>query len=891
MKTYGLRGAAATLACFGLVCAATAQRTSRPAYLNPTLPAAQRAANLVSQMTLQEKASQMVNQARAIPRLHVSAYDWRGEALHGLAVKGTTEFPEPIALAATFDAPAIHQMATAVSIEARIKHAQAVRANGGHSDRGQGLDFWAPNINIFRDPRWGRGQETYGEDPFLTGRMAVAFVTGMQGDDPNYYRIIATPKHFDVHSGPELTRHEADVNVSKHDEMDTYLPAFRAAVVEGKADSVMCAYNRINGEPACANQFLLQDQLRDKWGFKGYVVSDCDSVQDIYSGHHYEPSMVQAVAVSVSRGMDNECIDPIKVNDDHDYRPYIEAVQQGYLKVADLDKALIRLFTARIKLGMFDPVSMVPYAHIDESQLNSPAHRALALKLANESMVLLKNDGLLPLKTSGQKILVVGPLATQTGVMLGNFSGIPTHPVSILEGIRKEFAGDAITYAPGTGFLSQQTEPVPNSLLTTDGRPGVAVTYTKQYVGAIFEDDKASSSPAPLAKRFEQQIELGAQPLPAAAAHAQQLIVRWEATLTPTETGYYELGVKTDGMFRLRVNGKDIADADYVPRMQTVTGRIQLDAGTHYQLLVEYGRTTATPPSLELLWHRIDRSIDPGIVAQARKADVVVAVVGITSTLEGEESQIDEPGFKGGDRTRINLPEPEEKLLQTLATAGKPLAVVLTNGSALAVNWASTHASAILDAWYPGEEGGDAVAQTLSGRNDPGGRLPVTFYTGVDQLPPFDDYSMKSRTYRYFHGKPLYPFGYGLSYTTFDYRDLTLPQESIKAGDPLNAEVTVTNTGKRAGEEVAQLYLKFPPVPGAPLKALRGFARVHLQPGASKKVTFKLDPRAMSMVTEAGEPIVAAGEYIVSIGGGQPGTEAPVLTGHFNVEGSLTLPE
>ena len=892
MKTFGMRMIAGTaLAVLFTAWTGAAQDAQKPAYLNPNLPAEQRAADLVHRMTLPEKASQMVNQARAIPRLDVPAYDWWSEALHGVAVGGTTEFPEPIGLAATFDASGIHAMATDIGIEARIKYAQAVRA--GRHDIFEGLDFWAPNVNIFRDPRWGRGQETYGEDPFLTARMGVAFVTGMQGNDPHYYRVISTPKHFAVHSGPEPTRHEADVQVSKHDELDTYLPAFRAAVTEGKADSVMCAYNSINGEPACANQFLLEDQLRGKWNFQGYVVSDCGAVRNIYNGHHYVPSVDQAVAVSVKRGMDNECIDfRDKVLDDHDYRPYIEAVDKGYLPQSDLDTALIRLFTARIKLGMFDPPSMVPYTRIDESELDSPAHRALALKLANESMVLLKNDGTLPLKTSGKKILVVGPLATQTRVLLGNYNGIPTHTVSIMEGLKKEFAGDTIQYMEGTGFLSKDTKPVPDALLSYDGKPGAKVTYMQQNIGELNEDrQNGAASVKPLATRVEPGVDLGAEPVPASAANAQPLAVRWDTTLTATETGDYDLGIQTDGFFRLFVDGKSIAIANYPHGIETTTNRVHMEAGKPYQLVAEYGRTTKTPLYMKLVWQKTNRAVDPAVVDAAKKADVVVAVVGITSELEGEEMQVNEPGFLGGDRTRISLPEPEENLLQTLVTAGKPVVVVLTNGSALAVNWASEHVNALLDAWYPGEEGGTAVAQTLSGKNNPAGRLPITFYTGVDQLPPFDDYAMKNRTYRYFTGKPLYPFGYGLSYTTFSYSGLKLPEESIKAGQPLQAEVTVTNTGKRAGDEVAQLYLEFPQVTGAPLKALRGFERVHLAPGASQTVTFKLDPRDMSMVTAAGEPIVAAGEYTVSIGGGQPGTTAQVLTGHFNVDGTMNLPE
>src|SRR3954471_20693191 len=448
-----------------------AQDVSKLPYVDPSLSIDQRVDSLLKQMTVEEKVTQLINQARAVPRLGIPAYDWWSESLHGVVLNDTTEFPEPIGLAATFDAKTIHEMAVAIGVEGRIKHVQAVRA--GHSNIFEGLDFWAPNINIFRDPRWGRGQETYGEDPFLAARMGVAFVTGMQGDDPKYYRVISTPKHYAVHSGPEPTRHTADVTVSKHDEVDTYLPAFRATVTEAKADSVMCAYNSINGQPACASEFLLEDQLRGKWGFKGYVVSDCGAVIDIFQGHKFKPTQPEASAISLKRGMDNECVDfTFEVKDDHDYRPYIDAVKQGFLKESDIDTAVTRLFVARVKLGMFDRPEVVPYTKIVPSQLNSQEHRNLARKLANESMVLLKNDGVLPLKKEGTKIALIGPLADQTKVLLGNYTGTPTHTVSILEGMRAEFAGAEINYVPGTQFLSHQAEPVPTSALSADGKPG-----------------------------------------------------------------------------------------------------------------------------------------------------------------------------------------------------------------------------------------------------------------------------------------------------------------------------------------------------------------------------------------------------------------------------------
>ena len=889
MNCLGQRWIAAGLACLGMACAAWGQSAEKPAYLNTELSAEQRAVDLVHRMTLEEKASQLVNQARAIPRLGVPSYDWWSESLHGVAVNGTTEFPEPIGLGATFDPAAIHHMGVDISTEARIKNAQAVRANGGHSNIFQGLDFWAPNLNIFRDPRWGRGQETYGEDPYLTGRMGVAFVTGMQGDDPRYYRVIATPKHFAVHSGPEPTRHKANVDVSKHDEVDTYLPAFRAAVVEGKADSVMCAYNSINGQPACANEFLLEHQLRNKWGFQGYVVSDCGAVIDIFSGHHFKPTQAQASGISLQRGMDNECADFFaKVKDDHDYKPYVDAVKQGYAKESDIDTALVRLFTARIKLGMFDPPSKVPFSKIQESELNSPAHKALALKLANESMVLLKNDGALPIKSSNIRIAVIGPLANQTRFLLGNYTGIPYHTISILDGMKQEFANDTIDYEEGTQFLGKQASPVPAELLTTNGKPGVMASYSTMPPIGLSPD---AAKPPVLATRVERGIDAAAQPLPSEAADVKPLGIHWEATLTPKESGEYNLGLKANGFFRVKLDGNDVASAWNSHGAEVKTGRVELKAGKAYKLDVEYGQSEEREISARLVWSKVDMTPQPAAIEAAKKADVVVVVVGITSELEGEEMKVDVPGFKGGDRTEITLPKPEEDLLEALSKTGKPLVVVLTNGSALAVNWAKEHANAILDAWYPGEEGGLAVAQTLSGTNNPGGKLPVTFYTGIDQLPPFEDYAMKGRTYRYFEGTPLYPFGYGLSYTSFAFSDLTIDSKDVRAGDPFTAAVTVKNTGESAGDEVAELYLSFPKVAGAPLRALRGFRRVHLEPGASQRVQFLLNPRDMSMVTEAGEPVVAEGDYTVSVGGGQPNTGAPVVTGSFHVSGTKTLPE
>jgi len=863
----------ASLICVG-------QSTNRPLYLDPSQPVDKRVDDLIHRMTLEQKASQLVNQARAIPELDVPAYDWWSEALHGVARAGrATVFPEPIGLAATFDDPLIHEMAVVIGIEARAKHDQALRA--GRSDIMEGLDFWSPNINIFRDPRWGRGQETYGEDPFLTGRMGVAFVTGLQGDDPKYFRVIATPKHYAVHSGPEPTRHSVNVLVSEHDLEDTYLPAFRAAVIEGKAESIMCAYNRVNGEPACANAFLLDQTLRGAWKFTGYVVSDCDAVADIWRGHHYAKSHAEAAADAIKDGTDNDCADSYRaVKDNHDYQPFVDAVKQGLVTEADLDRSLKRLFTARMRLGMFDPPSMVPYANTPESEISSPAHRQLALKTARESMVLLKNDGILPLGPNVKKILVVGPLAESVDVLYGNYNGTATDPVTALEGIQKQFPGAKVSYVAGTNFLREPVL-IPTSVLSTDdGKPGLKGEY---FAGGL--------TGKPQVVRTDPSIDLElrnpdphALPLPAGM---KEFSVRWSGVVTPSRSGLYQIGL-TGSANRLWLDGELIVDGTEVHDRNAHTTSVELTKGRSYRVKVE-----SQPDRLatKLVWLPLIPKPSFEAAESARAADVVVVVVGITSRLEGEEMKVDLPGFRGGDRFNLNLPEEEQALLGVLKGSGKPLIVVLMNGSALAVNWANDHADAILEAWYPGEEGGTAIAETLAGENNPAGRLPVTFYKGIEQLPAFDDYSMTNRTYRYFTGDPLYRFGFGLSYTSFAYSGLKLPNSTLQAGDPLEVEVDVKNTGQREGDEVVQVYISFPKVPGAPLEALRGFTRVHLSRGEQKHLKLTLGPRDLSYVNEAGDRLVGAGDYLITVGGGQPGTPAAHADAHLTIQGEEKLPE
>ncbi len=858
-----------------------AQPAAVPLYLDPSKPLDARVDDLIARMTLEEKASQVVNQARAIPRLQVPAYDWWSEALHGVANAGTaTVFPEPIGLAATFDSPLIHEMAIVIGTEARAKHNQAIRA--GRRDIMEGLDFWSPNINIFRDPRWGRGQETYGEDPFLTARMGVAFVTGLQGDDPKYYRVISTPKHFAVHSGPEPSRHTINVEVSKHDMEDTYLPAFRATVTEGKADSIMCAYNRVNGEPACANKFLLKDQLRGAWKFNGYVVSDCDAIVDIFNGHKFTKSMPEAIAIAMKTGMDNECADFFTMaTTNSDYEPYVDAVREGFLSEKDLDVSLKRLFTARFRLGMFDPPEMVSYAQTPDSEIDSDAHRALALKAARESIVLLKNNGVLPLSPDVKTIAVVGPLAESVKVLHGNYSGTASHATAALEGIRKQFDSAEIKYVPGMNFLRTE-DLVPSAVLSTeDGQPGLKGEYfsTADFTGTpqLVRVDKAIDL-----QRFHPERSSIAPP-----PGMGDFSVRWTGFLTPDESGDYRIG-NVGSMNRLWLDGKLIVDDFILHDPKPTETTIALERGHRYAIRLEYGQGGT---GLRFVWLRLMANPIPDAVALATNTDVVVAVVGITSQLEGEEMKVDVPGFKGGDRTSLDLPKEEEDLLEALKATGKPLVVVLMNGSALSVNWASEHADAILDAWYSGEEGGTAIAQTLAGVNNPAARLPVTFYKGVEQLPEFEDYSMKTRTYRYFSGQPLYSFGYGLSYSKFEYSNLKLSTTKLKAGDPLTVDADVKNVSARDGDEVVEVYLSFPKSPAAPIHALRGFTRVQVPAGESKHIQFTLNARDLSMVNAKGDRLVAKGTHRISVGGGQPGTSSPQVEAEFKIKGHQKLPE
>jgi beta-glucosidase len=829
---------------------------------------ARRVDELIARMTPTEKISQLNNDARPIPRLQVPGYNYWNEALHGVARDGiATVFPQSIGIAATFDTALVRHMGADIAREARAKYDLARRA--GDPKIYQGLSFFSPNINIFRDPRWGRGQETYGEDPFLTAQVGVAFITGMQGPDPLHLVVSTTAKHFAVHSGPEPLRHGFDAQASPHDLADTYLPAFRAAVVAGQVASVMCVYNAVNGVPGCASPFLLQQTLRDSWGFKGFVVSDCNAVNDIHTGHHYVDSEPAAAAAALKAGMDNECTVKFGSHEE-DYAKYADALKQGLITQAEIDQAVRRALTVRFKLGMFDPPD--PARAVPASEIDSAAHRQLALQVARESMVLLKNNGILPLERVPARIAVIGPLADSVRMLEGNYNGTPSRVTTILDGIRQQFPSAQIVFAAGTAQFLREPIAVPTAVLSTDdGQPGLTLQYF----------DTADHRGPALLTRVTPAVNLDS------SSDAGLKFARWHGWLTPGQSGDYTLGVQ-GGRSQIQLDGTAIVDGR--PHGDSPPGfaQLHLEAGHRYALTVDNAPSSSR--NVRLVWTRKDPQAAARALEVARHADLVIAVVGITADLEGEESSLAIPGFKGGDRTSLDLPAEEEQLVESLKGAGKPLVAVLVSGSGLAVNWLQANADAILQAWYPGEEGGTAVAQTLAGRNNPAGRLPVTFYRGVDELPDFTDYSMKNRTYRYFSGPVLYPFGYGLSYSTFRYEQLRLSSATLAAGKPLAVQVQITNTSARDGDEVAQLYLQFGGAAGAPGRALRAFQRLHLRAGESRTVHFRLAPRQLSHVNEAGQVLISAGRYQVSVGSGQPQLTADVVSAPLNIQGDQTLP-
>ena len=832
----------ALAALLGLATAVSAGAQT-PLYLNDSNPVPRRVDDLVSRMTLAEKVSQMKDVAPAIERLNVPAYNWWNEALHGVARAGlATVFPQAIGIAATWNDSLVFRMATVISDEARAKYHEYLR-HDSHA-RYQGLTFWSPNINLFRDPRWGRGQETYGEDPFLTGRLAVPFIRGLQGDDPKYFKTVATVKHFAVHSGPEPERHEFDAKVSERDLRESYLPQFEMGIREAGAYSLMCAYNRLAGKPACASEPLLRDILRGEWKFPGFIVSDCGAIDDIYLRHKVVATAPEAAAIAVRSGTDLDC--------GRVYPNLVEAVSRGLITEPEIDVSVKRLFLGRFKLGMFDPQAKVRWAQIPFSVLDQPSHRALSREMARESMVLLKNaNATLPFRKTLGTIAVIGPNADQAVMLLGNYNGIPMDPITPLRGIREAVPSTRVLYAKGSDLAPgfPVTEVVPPSVLTSpDGRRGLRGDF---FASTMLDSaPRFSATDSMLQADWHDRAPLDLPP--------DNFSVRWTATLRPPMTGAYRLGLNGTMKFRLLLDDSVIVRSVYpqrdgeFPDVRLVQSpAMRLEGGRSYKLVVE-GQESYGDAQLQLVWSTPSDSLEAEAVRTAQQADAVVMVLGLTARLEGEEMPITIEGFRGGDRTRIDLPAPQQKLLERIVALGKPTALVLLNGSAVAVNWAADNVPAILEAWYPGQAGGTAIADVLFGDYNPGGRLPVTFYRDVADLPAFENYDMAGRTYRYFDGKPLYPFGHGLSYTTFKYGRLRTSTESLRPTDTLTVRVDVSNTGNRAGDEVVQLYVRhLESSVTRPKRELRGFSRVNLKPGQSKTVTIRVPASAFAYWNES----------------------------------------
>ena len=767
------------LVCVLLFAASALAQSQAPAYLDTQLSPEARARDLVSRMTLDEKAAQLEDWATAIPRLGVPDYQTWNEALHGVARAGyATVFPQAIGMAATWDTRMVQRMGNVISTEARAKFNQAQR-EGNHRIF-YGLTFWSPNINIFRDPRWGRGQETYGEDPFLTGKMGVAFITGVQGDDSMHPRAVATSKHFAVHSGPESLRHGFNVDVSPRDLEETYLPAFRTTVVDGHVKSVMCAYNAIDNMGACGNKMLLKDHLRDAWGFKGFVVSDCGAIVDVAMGHHNAPDIPHAAAISLEAGTDLSCSiwSP-------GFNTLADSVRKGFVSEDLVTRAAERLYTARIELGMFDPQGSNPLDTLPFSANASAENRADALKAAEESMVLLKNDGTLPLAHAPARIAVVGATADLLSSMQGNYNGESVHPVFPIDGITAQFRGSTVRYAQGSTLAEGASIPVPRNAFgsglkteffaTPDwtGRP--VATTTQPHIQFDWKD----SHPVPQILTPDYSVRFSGQ-LSVPAPGKYTFIVE------PGENFPYS----SKETYRLVLDGKVIGEgvlaagpeglkpaAGASPSAPPIMAQSKpaevpvtfADSKPHeFQLLYSHSQDFGGG-GVTLKWQAPPQAQLDEAVAAAKDSDLIIAFVGLSPQLEGEEMPIKIPGFVGGDRTSLDLPKPQQDLLAAVGATGKPIIVVSLTGSALAMTWANDHANAILQAWYPGVEGGTAIARTLAGEYNPAGRLPVTFYVGVNDLPDFTDYSLKGRTYRYYAGKPLWGFGYGLSYSSFRY--------------------------------------------------------------------------------------------------------------------------
>ena len=829
-------------------------------FMNPDLPINERVNDLVGRLTIEEKIAQMMNNAPAIGRLGIPAYNWWNECLHGVARSPyyVTSFPQSIAMAATWDTEAVHRMADYASNEGRAIYHDATRQ--GLSGGFRGLTYWSPNINIFRDPRWGRGQETYGEDPFLTGKIGSAFVHGLQGDDPKYLKTSACAKHYAVHSGPEWNRHTYNAEVSNYDLWDTYLPAFQELVVDAKVSGVMCAYNAYFGQPCCGSDLLMMDILKNQWKFDGYVTSDCGGIEDFHKTHKTHPTAADAAADAVLHGTDCEC------SHDGTYKALTDALLKGLLTEEDIDRSVKKLFEMRFRLGMFDPDDRVPYASIPLSVLECDAHKTHALEMARKAVVLLKNEkNILPLnKNKIKKIAVMGPTANDKSVLLANYYGYPTHVTTLLEGIKKQAGNDVeVVYEMGVN-LTDNLVFVPqynSSLFKADGKKGFKAEY--------FSNLNCEGVPGLV--RIEERIdhEWGEGQEVDNDIITRRMSARFTSTFTPDKSGEVCFEIKADDHAELYINGA----------RQTKTGNtnnfylFNAQSGKEYQIEIIYRQHY---DNAEIIFDAgtLKHTNTHQVAQSVKDADVIIFAGGITAKIEGEEMGVEIEGFKRGDRTSITLPAIQREMLSELKATGKPVIFVLMTGSAIGLEWESKNIPAILNAWYGGQAAGEAIADVIFGNYNPAGRLPVTFYRSVDDLPDFEDYSMANRTYRYFTGTPVYPFGYGLSYTTFKYGRPVIQRDP--ATGSMTITTTIKNTGKLAGDEVVQLYISNKREFTTPIRSLKGFKRIHLKAGETQEVTFTLTDKELSLVNVEGKQVPMQGDVVVAVGGGQEAKEVIV---------------
>jgi beta-glucosidase len=827
-------------------------------FQNPELTFEDRVDDLLSRMTLDEKISQLNYESKAVDRLGIPAYNWWNECLHGVARSGiATVYPQGIGLAATWDKEMMNRVAVSISDEGRAKYHDFI--SKGKRGIYQGITFWTPNINIFRDPRWGRGMETYGEDPFLTGNMAVQFIKGLQGDDPKYYKSIATAKHFAVHSGPESLRHSFNVAPSELDYRNTYLKAFEQTVREADVASVMCAYQRLYDEPCCGSSPLLNDILRNEWGFDGYVVTDCWALVDFYAKGHHEvvQTPAEAAALAFSNGTDVNC---------GSVSPHLaEAVEKGLITEDQINVAVKRLLLARFQMGQFDADSLVSFVSIPYSVVDSKEHQELALEAARKSMVLLKNEkNTLPLSKQLKKIAVIGPNANDVDVLLANYNGIPSNPVTPLEGIKQKLPNAEVLYSLGCEHAERlpTLEPIPASALFTDE------TLKENGLKAEFWDN-AKWEGEPKYSRVDQSVNYyWWDKAPYEDLDGDNFSARWTGYLVVPVSGEYAIG--GDGFFHyeVKVNDSIVGKHSSIHHSVKKYAYLQLEAGKHYKIEVNFFDTHGDA-NVSLLWSMPRKDLEKEAISMAKQADVVVLFMGLSPRLEGEEMPVEVEGFSGGDRIRIDLPDFQQDFIKKIYAIGKPTVLVMLNGSAVAINWENDNIPAILEAWYPGQAAGTAIADVLFGDYNPAGRLPLTFYKSEKDIPEFENYNMEGFTYRYFRGAPLYPFGYGLSYTTFEYSEPTMDQPQLSVGNgAVIVKVDVKNTGTRAGEEVVQLYIadKTSADP-RPQKDLRGFERISLNVGESRTIGFEINPSKLAYWNVAKHAYVpTVGQYEIMVG-------------------------